>query len=269
MSSSVRVEQRPVVGRTGDGRGKAAWLAFCFAASVGAHGALGYWAAGIPRPRPPRSLEGFTQVFEVDPPPPAREPSLAEPPPDEKKVEREPRRAHTLRRAPSKAAPPAPASPQLAADVPGGAEQVPVDFTSTVVSGLPTGIQQGATGRRLGSGTGRGSFPAHGGRSSKGVAGESLGPDRSGGVAVLGGRAWSCPFPPEADQAGVDRAVVALSVLVGPDGHVQDLQVLNDPGHGFADAARRCALGKRYSPARDRRGRPIAGRVQLRIRFVR
>ncbi len=68
-------------------------------------------------------------------------------------------------------------------------------------------------------------------------------------------RSWKCAFPAEADKFQVHFARVRLVVTVNEQGRAQSVQVLSDPGHGFADAARRCALRESYSPHRDGWGR--------------
>jgi protein TonB len=85
----------------------------------------------------------------------------------------------------------------------------------------------------------------------------------------MGGSAWNCPFPAEADGDGVDNAVVTIRVDVSSAGTVRNVIVLSDPGHGFAREARRCASSKKWSPTLDHDGTPIQGTVTLRVRFDR
>jgi hypothetical protein len=68
----------------------------------------------------------------------------------------------------------------------------------------------------------------------------------------------TCAFPKEADQHKVDAAVVTLRVRVGPDGSPLAVQTLEEPGFGFGAAATRCAMARRYTPARDTNGTPFA-----------
>ncbi|MEO8905286.1 MAG: energy transducer TonB [Polyangiaceae bacterium] len=74
--------------------------------------------------------------------------------------------------------------------------------------------------------------------------------------AVLGGAA--CEFPEEADEAMMDRADVRLRVAVDANGFPKAVQISGDPGFGFARAATRCAMSKRYVPAKDAKGAPIS-----------
>jgi periplasmic protein TonB len=57
---------------------------------------------------------------------------------------------------------------------------------------------------------------------------------------------------------------------VRPDGTPLSVNVVNDPGHGFGRAARMCALTRRFTPALDRTGQPIAGATPpFVVRFTR
>jgi hypothetical protein len=93
--------------------------------------------------------------------------------------------------------------------------------------------------------------------------------DRSRAPDLAQGGEWDCPFPREADEAGVDRALVTLEVLIDADGHVMDAKALDDPGHGFAREAVLCAYEKRWAPGLDASGTPRRASAQLRVRFVR
>jgi protein TonB len=77
-------------------------------------------------------------------------------------------------------------------------------------------------------------------------------------AAGLTGGSWGdCPFPPEADAEGINNVRVKLTVTVKPDGHARSVTVLADPGYGFANAARQCALRKTYTPALNAAGEPV------------
>lgn len=96
-------------------------------------------------------------------------------------------------------------------------------------------------------------------------------PDRSRPPGLAGGTSWNhCPFPPEADAEQIDQARVVIAVTVRPDGTVQSVKVVRDPGHGFGRAARICALTKRFTPGLDRSGRPTTSVIPaIRILFTR
>jgi len=86
---------------------------------------------------------------------------------------------------------------------------------------------------------------------------------------LAGGSTWECPFPLEADDAGVDHAVVSLRIEVAADGHVLSANATRDPGHGFVREARRCALSKRWSAGLDRAGQPVNSTTVVNVRFER
>jgi protein TonB len=79
-----------------------------------------------------------------------------------------------------------------------------------------------------------------------------------------------CAYPREAFEKQVDRAEVPLRVHVAADGTPERVEILRDPGAGFADAARDCAMKQLYAPARDGEGNAIAGQTRRIVaRFMR
>jgi TonB family protein len=79
-----------------------------------------------------------------------------------------------------------------------------------------------------------------------------------------------CAFPDEAANTGVRAQRVQIRILVRPDGTPAEVQVLDDPGLGFADAVRRCALAQRFEPAKNEQGEPIqAWTPTITVTFVR
>jgi protein TonB len=94
--------------------------------------------------------------------------------------------------------------------------------------------------------------------------------DQSRPPSLIGSTSWSCPFPPEADAEGRDRATAVIVVTVRPDGSPQSVSVMQDPGSGFGRAARMCALGRRYKPGLDRDGNATVSATQpIRVNFSR
>ncbi|WP_437729549.1 energy transducer TonB [Sorangium sp. So ce861] len=84
------------------------------------------------------------------------------------------------------------------------------------------------------------------------------------------GGTWACGFPEEADKNGVDEGTAVVTVYVGLDGFPRGVMILHDSGHGFGSAAARCALTKRYVPAKDRSGAPApAWTPPITVRYVR
>jgi protein TonB len=101
-------------------------------------------------------------------------------------------------------------------------------------------------------------------------------PDRAAGAASLArpvrleARDWRCPWPEQADLLSVDEERVVIRVDVDAAGAVTAASVLEDPGHGFGDAALRCARRHRFVPALDASGRAIAATSPpIRVRFTR
>jgi protein TonB len=96
------------------------------------------------------------------------------------------------------------------------------------------------------------------------------GPDLSRSPTIAGSTSWNCPFPPEADAEQIDQAVVVLVVTVRPDGTALSAKVVSNPGYGFGEAARICALGRRYTPGLDKMGTPITATMPpVKVRFSR
>lgn len=93
--------------------------------------------------------------------------------------------------------------------------------------------------------------------------------NRARAPRLAGGASWSCPFPPEADVAGVNQASVSLRVSVGATGSVSGVQVTAEPGYGFGRAAKRCAMNKRWDPGLDASGRVVDATAVVNVRFVR
>jgi outer membrane biosynthesis protein TonB len=83
------------------------------------------------------------------------------------------------------------------------------------------------------------------------------------------GQNWNCGFPSEADLDGVDQAIVEITVMVGGDGRAKKVTVLKDPGSGFGNQARQCAMRMAYNPGLDKAGQPAAISATFRIRFTR
>jgi hypothetical protein len=71
-------------------------------------------------------------------------------------------------------------------------------------------------------------------------------------------RDWACAWPEEEAGTDVRDVRVAIRVHVDRDGNPQSVDVLGGASPNFARAARRCALGETYSPARNDSGQPLA-----------
>lgn len=93
--------------------------------------------------------------------------------------------------------------------------------------------------------------------------------DLSRSPRLAGGMQWDCPFPAEADMEQINEALVSLQVQVSPDGKVQNVTVVSDPGYGFGREVTRCALRKRWDPGTDREGKPKGATARIQVRFHR
>ena len=106
-------------------------------------------------------------------------------------------------------------------------------------------------------------------RIAPGNATEVAGPDRSRG-ATPNGTDWNCASLFPSDPSAGDYASVVIAVTVDPDGHAKSVAVIRDPGHGFAAAARACAMQQRYHTALDHSGRPVVATTPpIVVRFTR
>ncbi|WP_437565413.1 energy transducer TonB [Sorangium sp. So ce542] len=81
---------------------------------------------------------------------------------------------------------------------------------------------------------------------------------------------WGCPYPKEADKNAIDRGTAIIRVYVELDGSSRWAQVLYDSGYGFGSVAAQCAMRRRYAPAKDNSGTPVAAWTPpIAIRFIR
>jgi protein TonB len=229
---------------------------------------LGRWAHDT-RAHVTAYLSHFYDIEMINPPPP--------PPPEEKAPEEEAPKPVAAVKAPTRereAPPPAPAQAgKILTQEPDPNE--PVDLTG---QGFVTGNADNyAGGVTANTGTSQkavrsldavvGGTP--GGTGTK-VGAPLSGPDLSRAPAVSGSSQWDCPFPAEADAEEINYQRVKLLIVVRADGTPQDAKVIGDPGNGFGREARKCALTRRYEPALDREGRPVAGTIpQVNITFQR
>jgi protein TonB len=194
------------------------------------------------------------RAVDVAPPPPRRAETLA--------VARAeptvPLRVKTTRTTPGPAAPAQ--AGRLAV-----ASESPVDFTGTAfVVGSGSSYAGGTTTR-----TGTSHTPASG-VVAPGASGDGSAARSRARAVSLDQAAWSCPWPAEADARQVDQETVVLRVVVRADGRADRVDLVDDPGFGFGRAARLCALGTRFQPARDPAGDPIAAlSPPIRVHFSR
>jgi protein TonB len=205
---------------------------------------------------------------EPPPEPPKEEPKeeVKAPPPAAKEAPKE------------TAPPPPPAAAQAGAVLTQQPDpNEPVDLTNSFISGSSASFAGGVT-QAGGTGTQAvydrnaraGGVPGGTGTAAAPVV-AATGPDRSRRPGLSGGRDWSCGnnWPAEADAEQIDEAYVTVEIAVATDGRPTQVNVLQDPGHGFGREAKRCAMRERFEPGLDRDGRPISDKLRVRIRYNR
>jgi periplasmic protein TonB len=271
----------PMQAVLGLGRNAQSMVVVCLLAALFLHGTaaaraaivpleLMQWSQAIGREIHVRITETYDiDILKPDPPPP--------PPPEPEPAKEEPKevvkapKEEKLNEPP----PPAAAAAQAAAVLTQAPDpNEPVDLTNSFVAGNADTYAGGVT-QSTGTSTtavralhvAPGGAPGGTGKVA-GPAGN--GPDKSRAASLSGSKDWKCDFPAEADVDQIDQAFVIVQVATGADGSPQGVTIRQDPGHGFARAARTCAMKERYDPALDREGNPIAGSTKsIRIRFER
>src|SRR5437667_1527012 len=77
-----------------------------------------------------------------------------------------------------------------------------------------------------------------------------------------------CPaarFPPEARRAKILEGNVLLEITVSEKGRPSDIEVLSDPGNGFAREAVDAVKHWKFKPAIAKDGRKISTRIQINV----
>lgn len=196
-----------------------------------------------------------------------------EPPPPPPEPEPEPVK---IKEIPKDTEPPPPmpaaAAAVLTADTPKDAPPDMVDFTSGTAQQFAGG--QTSTVGDPNSGPVRNVAAANtgtpGGTGTAPVTNPGPKVDRSRAASLAGSGSWNdCPFPSEADAEQIDDAYVSIAVSIGADGAAQSVTIAQDPGHGFAREARKCAMRKKYNAALDVDGKPVAATWKGRVHFQR
>lgn len=230
--------------------------------TIAAHGALGLLAtlAGARVVAEARNLLPISEMVEVEmpepPPAPRAEPAPAEPTPTRVKVAQ-----------PTPEPPPPPAAAQ-AGEVLDAKSDV-VDFGDTMVVGSGSAYAGGTTDSQGTSTTAVRDVAARGDAPPAPKPAPAVVANLSRPPQLAGGMRWDCPFPIEADDAGLDHAVVTLRIDVAADGAVRKVTVVSDPGSGFGREARRCAGSKRWVPGLDRAGAASVASATVNVRFDR
>lgn len=196
----------------------------------------------LPEREPPKAPEPETPKPEAPPPRAKAETPVAEPPPE--------------------ATPQAAEAGQIL-----DAKSDVVDFGDSFVSGGGDSYAGGVTDAKGTSKTAVSDVSARGAGSAPVEKPKAV--DLSRRPRLAGGGTWQCPFPIEADDAGIDHALVQLRIDVSANGAVRSVTVVADPGSGFGREAKRCATSKRWSSGLDREGRPIDAVEIVNVRFDR
>ena len=80
-------------------------------------------------------------------------------------------------------------------------------------------------------------------------------------------RKQSHPVYPSLARRRGKEGVVVLKLSISETGHLTHVELLEDPGHGFAEAAIEAVRSSSFSPAHYN-GKPVAIQATLPIRFT-
>jgi len=58
-----------------------------------------------------------------------------------------------------------------------------------------------------------------------------------------------------------------LDVMISADGQPDDIRVVSDPGHGFADNAVKAVKRWKFKPAATKDGKKVSTRIKVEITF--
>jgi protein TonB len=236
-------------------------IVVCVALSVAAHMAFADGLRRLPQ-RPDAPLQRRIAVRVISPPPapePPPEPPSATPAVSPKVVPHERPRARPAvpaRDVQAKDTPPPDSSPPANDSATGPLFGVSLESTSQASSGPAMPV--GSPVRPSGSGGGER-------QPSKG-AGDPVAEYEVTTMPLPQGRCVG-KYTEEAKQAAIEGTVV-LDLVVGADGRVTEVHVVNGLGHGLTAAAIAALKGCRFSPG-QKNGVPVAVRIRgFKIRFL-
>jgi len=211
-------------------------------------------------------------AFEVQEPPPAPPPPELPPepePPPPAALPPPPPRVHAPPPPPPDAPPPPPAQETpVAFDNVTLTNDGPSDFVVPQSSGIstdgPIGPPGQVTGRRVDGVAGGqvGAAPAPTGPRIVDEADLSHRTSPPGNLDEL----LTQNYPRAALDQGIE-GVVRVRAVVGPDGRVTQVQILEDPGHGFVEACRRTLAASRWPAPVDRQGVSVSQRIRFDCTF--
>ncbi len=241
------------------------WFLVALIVAAIAHGAFGWMVSHREAPEPPRPQTITSEFIDIDLPPAPPEPSSSDPAPQ---ASPKPKAKTRAPRTTSKKSPPEYAQAAPIVTRPNDPSE-PVDLTN-FVTGTATAFAGGTTAS---SGTSKTPISSAGDSAgdskSKRPTGGVSAEDLSSPPSATGDTNWNCPFPLEADVERIRNATATIRVSVNAADTLVRVDIVHDPGHGFGEAARGCAMGKSWRSARDREGKPSAGSVIVRVQFVR
>ncbi len=58
-----------------------------------------------------------------------------------------------------------------------------------------------------------------------------------------------------------------LDVMISAEGQPDDIRIVSDPGHGFADSAVKAVKKWKFKPAATKDGKKVPTRTKIEIRF--
>jgi protein TonB len=83
-------------------------------------------------------------------------------------------------------------------------------------------------------------------------------------------RDWACAWPEEEQSSDLHDTRVTIRVKVSETGRAEEVEVLNGPKDSFIQAARACARGETFRPARNDAGQEVTGLTSpFAVHFVR
>ena len=235
-------------------------IAICLVLSLLVHFGLAQGLERLPARepfKPPQRVE--VRVIEPAPPPPPEEPKPEEPKPEEPKPvpheipKAQPFHAPTVATVPKDT--PAPDQPAFQQNTDEPVYGVNMSSTSTVGTGPPVPV-----GNTLAPAAAQGSAAPH----------------HAAPAPISAAEATKLPLPQgrcvgkytdEAKVAGVEGTVV-LDLIVGEDGKVRDISVMQGLPNGLTDAALKAIKACQFSPG-ERDGKPVPVKIRgFKIRFV-
>ena len=74
-------------------------------------------------------------------------------------------------------------------------------------------------------------------------------------------------YPLAAKREGIEGKT-RLQIFIGKDGQIKKVRIINDLGGGLGNAAKACALTKKWAPAQNKNGDPVDTIIVWTYNFV-